>query len=68
MVANPIPKAAIPYSHKGVLNTLSVPYFAFNSMVHRKTPPKIKIYQNLTKIFLWINKLFISNTYLVLTK
>lgn len=40
-LANPIPKAAIPYSHKGVLNTLDVPYFSFKSTVHLNTPPNL---------------------------
>lgn len=34
-------KAAIPYSHKGVLKTLSVPYFSFKSKVHLNTPPNL---------------------------
>ncbi len=39
MVTNPMPKATIPCSQRGVLNTLSFPYFLFKSKEHRKTPP-----------------------------
>jgi hypothetical protein len=41
LVANPIAKPAIPYSDRGVLNTLSVPYFSLRPTVHLKTPPNL---------------------------
>ena len=40
-VAAPIANPAIPYSDRGVLNTLSVPYFSLSPMVHLNTPPNL---------------------------
>jgi len=39
VVAYPIANPAIPYSHKGVLNTRSDPYFSFKPTEHQNTPP-----------------------------
>jgi hypothetical protein len=39
IVTNPMPKATIPCSQRGVLKTLSFPYFLFKSKEHLKTPP-----------------------------
>ena len=40
ILAYPIAKPAMPFSDKGVLKTLSLPYFSLRPDVHRKTPPK----------------------------
>lgn len=37
--ATPIANPAMPCSDRGVLNTLSTPYFSSSPLVHRKTPP-----------------------------
>jgi len=47
----PIPKATIPYSHKGVLKTLSSPYFLFKSREHLKTPPNLTSSPNRTALY-----------------
>ena len=40
-MATPIANPAIPYSDKGVLKTLSVPYFSLRPIVALKTPPNL---------------------------
>lgn len=56
--AIPIPKAAIPYSHKGVLNTLSVPYLAFNPRVALNTPPNFTSSPKITAVLSFSKTIF----------
>jgi hypothetical protein len=47
-VAKPIANPATPYSDKGVLKTLSVPYFSLRPIVHLNTPPNFTSSPNIT--------------------
>lgn len=52
-----MPKATIPCSHKGVLKTLSSPYFLFKSSEHLKTPPNLTSSPKSTELL--INKILL---------
>jgi hypothetical protein len=57
--ASPIPNAAMPCSHNGVLNTQSVPYFSFRLIVHLNTPPNFTSSPNIN-VFL-SDSIYMSN-------
>lgn len=62
VAATPIANPAMPYSLKGVLNTLSVPYFSFNSTVHLNTPPNLTSSPNIIALLFLVKVLPVITT------